>query len=318
MSTPTRRSSALKFRMMHAGAAALRIANGVGEVVAPGLTARAAAQQWFQIPDTPARRHENGQSGPGGGSAFETLSLGHVIRGSSWGDGPVVYLVHGWAGSAQQMVGLVEPLLMRKYRVVVFDAPSHGRSDPGPSGPGRSHGVEFAHALGAVSAVFGPAHGVITHSLGAMAAMLALRFGSLSAEKLVFLAPMTGLQSQLDTFADALNLGKRTRRRIAVRIHDQVGFPVEEFDVVRMASYARDAPLLVAHDTTDRYTPYADSVRLVEDWPGTADLLTTSGLGHNRLLRDPGVIAAVVGFVVNENPPQNQRRLAREACNDRC
>ena len=100
---------------------------------------------------------------------------------------------------------------------------------------------------------------------------------------------------------------------MAARIHDRVGFGVEEFDVVRMASYARDAPLLVAHDTIDRYTPYGDSVRLVEDWPGTAELLTTSGLGHNRLLRDPGVIAAVVSFVVKENGPQNQRRLAREA-----
>ena len=313
MRTPTRRSSPRKLRMMRAGAAALRIANGVGDVVAPGLTARAAARRWFQIPDTPGARHESDQSGPGGGSTFDTSSLGHVIRGTWWGDGPVVYLVHGWAGSAQHMVDLVEPLLMRNYRVVVFDAPSHGRSDPGPSGPGRSHGVEFAHALGAVSAVFGPAHGVITHSLGAMAVMLALRFGSLSTERLVFLAPMTGLQSQLDTFAEALNLGNRTRRRMTARIRDRVGFGVEEFDLVRMASYARDAPLLVAHDRTDRYTPYGDSVTLVEHWPGAAELLTTSGLGHNRLLRDPGLIAAVVNFVVNENGPHNQRTLARGA-----
>ena len=62
---------------------------------------------------------------------------------------------------------------------------------------------------------------------------------------------------------------------MGARIHDRVGFPVEEFDLVRMASYAGDAPLLVAHDTTDRYTPYGDSVRLVEDWPGTAELLAT-------------------------------------------
>jgi pimeloyl-ACP methyl ester carboxylesterase len=124
---------------------------------------------------------------------------------------------------------------------------------------------------------------------------------------------MTGLQSQLDTFAYALNLGKRTRQRMAARIHDRVGFPIEEFDLVRMAGYARDAPLLVAHDTTDRYTPYVDSVTLVEHWPGAAELLTTSGLGHNRLLRDPGVIAAVVSFVAHGNAPPNQRRLAREA-----
>jgi pimeloyl-ACP methyl ester carboxylesterase len=281
--------------------------------VAPGLTALVAARRWFQMPDIPGTRHGSAQPGPGGGASFEARSQGHSIRGTSWGDGPVIYLVHGWAGSAQHMVGLVEPLLLRNYRVVVFDAPSHGRSDPGPSGPGRSSGIEFAHALGAVSAVFGPAHGVIAHSLGAMAAMLALRFGVLSTQRLVFLAPMTGLQSQLDTFADALNLGKRTRRRMAARIHDRVGFSVEDFDLIGMAGWAKDAPLLVAHDTTDRNTPYGDSVRLVEHWPGAAELLTTSGLGHNRLLCDPGVIAAVVSFLVDENGPQNQRRIAREA-----
>jgi pimeloyl-ACP methyl ester carboxylesterase len=314
MPTPTRRSSPRKLRMMRAGAATLRIANGVGDVVAPGLTARAAARRWFQIPGTPGARHESDQSGPGGGSTFETSSLGYVIRGTWWGDGPVVYLVHGWAGSAQHMVDLVEPLLMRNYRVVVFDAPSHGRSDPGSVRPGaQSWGRVRTRARGGLRPLRSGARGVIAHSLAAMAAMLTLRFGSLSTERLVFLAPMTGLQSQLDTFAEALNLGKRTRRRMTARIHDRVGFGVEEFDLVRMASYARDAPLLVAHDRADRYTPYGDSVTLVEHWPGTAELLTTSGLGHNRLLRDPEVIAAVVRFVVNENGPQNQRTLAREA-----
>jgi pimeloyl-ACP methyl ester carboxylesterase len=138
---------------------------------------------------------------------------------------------------------------------------------------------------------------VITHSLGAMAAMLALRFGWLSTERLVFLAPMCGLQRQLDTFADALKLGRRTRLRMAARIHDQVGFTVEEFELVQMAAYAQEARLLVAHDTSDRYTPYSDSVSLVDQWPGDARLLTTDGLGHNRLLRDSRVIAAVIDFV---------------------
>ncbi|MDF2748081.1 MAG: hypothetical protein K0S98_2368, partial [Propionibacteriaceae bacterium] len=115
-----------------------------------------------------------------------------------------------------------------------------------------------------------------------------------------------------DTFADALNLGRRTRLRMAARIHDRVGFPVEEFELVRMAPYAGDSPLLVAHDTADRYLPYRDSVSLVEQWPGDAKLLTTEGLGHNRLLRDPGAIAAIVDFVGNDDGPQNPRRAEQK------
>ncbi len=88
MSTPTRRSSPLKLRMMHAGAAALRIVNGVGDVVAPGWVARAAAGRWFQIPKTSAAQQESGQLGPGGGSPFETSSLGTSFGVPRGGTGP--------------------------------------------------------------------------------------------------------------------------------------------------------------------------------------------------------------------------------------
>jgi hypothetical protein len=71
--------------------------------------------------------------------------------------------------------------------------------------------------------------------------------------------------------------------------------------------------LLVAHDTADRYTLYSESVGLVEQWPGVAELLTTEGLGHNRLLRDPGVIAAVVEFVAGGDRPQNQRSVEQKS-----
>ena len=40
----------------------------------------------------------------------------------------------------------------------------------------------------------------------------------------------------------------------------------------------------------------ADGVQLADAWP-IADLHSTDGLGHQRILRDPDVIAEVVDFV---------------------
>jgi pimeloyl-ACP methyl ester carboxylesterase len=54
--------------------------------------------------------------------------------------------------------------------------------------------------------------------------------------------------------------------------------------------------LLVVHDRRDRETPYPDAVDLAESWPG-AVLLSTSGLGHRRVLTDPDVVRAVTDFV---------------------
>jgi pimeloyl-ACP methyl ester carboxylesterase len=55
-------------------------------------------------------------------------------------------------------------------------------------------------------------------------------------------------------------------------------------------------PLLLIHDRQDAETGWADSDAIARAWPG-ARLVTTTGLGHRRILRDPAVIAEVAGFL---------------------
>jgi hypothetical protein len=50
------------------------------------------------------------------------------------------------------------------------------------------------------------------------------------------------------------------------------------------------------HDRADREIPYDAAERLVASWP-QADLVSTDGLGHQRILRDADVIALVAMFV---------------------
>lgn len=283
--------SAKKGTIVRAWEGGIRLAFRLGEVV-PHLTAHAAANLWFRVPTV-----SSGGVDPPGGMTFQTTSQRCVVRGISWGDGPVVYLVHGWGSDHRQLSGLVEPLVNQGCRVVAFDRPSHGQSDPGPSGPGRSHGVELGRALDAVAAVHGPARAVIAHSLGAVATMLTLRFGSLTTERLVFLAPMHDVRTHLDQLGDALGLGRRTRRRLDMLLEARVGLAVDEFTLSAMGSYAGPTPLLVVHDRADRRTAYESSVTLVRGWPNT-QLLSTDGLGHRRLTGDPGVLTAVTRFVV--------------------
>ena len=261
----------------------------------PVLAARIAARLWFTIPPGSRSGDDVGHGAP-----FTVAVDGRAVRGALWGDGPVVYLVHGWAGSCRQMAApLVGPLVAAGYRVVAFDGPSHGRSDPGPSGPGRSHAVEFANALAAVAGVHGPARAVVAHSMGAMATMVTLRLGLLSTERLVFVAPMHELRSYLDRFADALRLGRRARRRLDADLEARVGMAVEDFDLLGMAG-AATAPLLIVHDQGDRRLAWAESVALVERWPRTATLVSTTGLGHSRLLADPAVHQEIVDFVAGD------------------
>jgi pimeloyl-ACP methyl ester carboxylesterase len=261
-----------------------------GEHVAPRWAGRAAFDLWFSAPPRmPALPV------PEGGEPFEVVAQGHVVRGLVWGEGATVYLVHGWGGRGSQFGALVEPLVAAGFRVVMFDAPVHGDSDHGPAGPRRTSGVEFAKALDAVFCRFGPAEAVVAHSMGTISTYLAMRFGWLGTERLVFVAPMVEFGSLLDQFQQALGFGPRTRQAMERNVDEFVGVPVREFDARVQAAHVERHPTLVITDRGDRQTPYAEVVDFAETI--NAPLITTEGLGHRKILRDPDVVQTIVEFL---------------------
>jgi pimeloyl-ACP methyl ester carboxylesterase len=263
----------------------------LGEHVAPGLAARWVCRQWFTLPPPPRTA-----ALPEGGERFEVAWEHGTVRGRSWGDGPVVYLVHGWGGVSDQFAALVEPLRRAGYTVVAFDAPSHGRSDPGAWGPTATTGVEFGKALDAVFARFGPGEAVVAHSMGVLATLLALNFGWLGVNRLVLVAPMAGYAEAMDVFQSMLGFGPRIRRRVDVRTWRRVGLDDTDFDVRNLWSRLPDPlPALIVQDDTDLQAPYAQSRALAEDIG--AELMTTTRLGHNRVLADAQVAGRIVRFL---------------------
>lgn len=203
--------------------------------------------------------------------------------------------MHGWGGRGSQLAALVEPLVDAGRRVVMLDAPLHGDSEHGPAGRRRTHGLEFARALDAAFLRFGPAEAVVAHSLGTIATYLALRFGWLGTERLVFIAPMVESLSLFDAFQASLGFGPRTRRAFDRSVDDFVGVAVREFDARVQPSHVDAVPTLVIADRSDRQTRYADAVDFAESV--NAPLVTTDGLGHRRVLGNPEVVRTVVGFV---------------------
>ena len=264
------------------------------EHTAPALGARWAERIWFTLP----RRRE--PAGPGvaelpAGMPFAVDVDGHRVVGESWGTGPVVYLVHGWAGHRGQLTAFVPPLVANGYRVVAFDAPSHGASAAGAFGPRSSSIPEFTAALTAVATVHGPAHCLVAHSLGGTAAAAAVRDG-LPVDRVVLLAPLASPRSFAHQFAAALGFGNRTYRRLIVRVERRVGAPMDDFDVPAIGRATAVPPTLVIHDQDDASTPASDGASIAAAWTGSR-LHRTSGLGHRRLLTSPEVVALVTDFV---------------------
>jgi len=275
----------------------VRRALGLLERFAPALGSRWAVELWCTPPDVEASlRMPPGvpQSMP-----VEATWSGHRIAGESWGDGPAVYLVHGWGGCRAHLGVFVKPLVEAGHRVIAFDLPSHNESEPGDLAPGRTTIVECAEAVRAFVHAHGPARAIVAHSLGAKAAALAVSRGA-QVERLVFLAPMGDFAWYLDIFADRHGFGPRILGGLHRRLDRRIGMPLFDTDISRVAATLDDPPpLLVVHDPDDPDSPYGMSERIVDVWPGSK-LVTTRGLGrlaHYRILRHRPAINAGLEFI---------------------
>ena len=214
----------------------------------------------------------------------------------TWGEGPAVYLVHGWGGNRKSWHRFVGPLTRAGFRAVTLDAPGHGDSDPSTYGPGRTVLPDVITALRAAAGHHGPAHAVVAHSMGALAAAVACLDG-LPAARLVLIAPMPDHRSAIQGFAEAAGVGERIQARMPRALERLLRIPLSHFDaVMRSAEADTLPPALVIHDGGDRRVPFGLGARLAAAWPH-ARLHATHGLGHNRILRDEEVIAASVDFL---------------------
>jgi pimeloyl-ACP methyl ester carboxylesterase len=265
----------------------LRTAFRTMGVVAPGVAARWAETIFCRPPRHDPRPAEE---------AFLATGARISVRGADgdlavwrWGDGPLVVLAHGWGGRAGRFSALAASLLAQGYGVVLFDAPAHGAS------LGTQASLpQFATALQHVASAVGPIYGLVGHSLGGAAVSLALHRG-LSARRVVLLAPPADVFVFSHAFAEHLRIPPRARTMMRQNLEHRLQI---SWDALHIPTLARSmaAPMLLVHDREDPDVPYAHAVEIAEAWPG-AELLTTSGLGHRALLRNPEVVRRTIEFL---------------------
>lgn len=225
---------------------------------------------------------------------------GEQVATYSWGDpaAPPVLLAHGWQLRASRFARLVEALQDAGLQPVAFDGVAHGDS----SGH-RTQAVQHAAALRAVQERTGPAVAVVGHSLGALAAGLALRDG-LVADRFVSVAAPTGFDSVIASFVRQSGMPPSLRDRLADRAARVMFADVADaratLDLTRHPVPAH-VPTLFVQSTPDSMNDPDNARSLHAAHPGSR-LLLVEGLGHNRLLDDPAVVTAVVEHVTTTGP----------------
>jgi len=252
--------------------------------IAPTRMARWAAKLFFTPRKRSTPEYENMPA-----ADKEWAVEGAYLR--RWGhDTACVFLLHGWEGRHSQFHALLPALREQGYSVLTIDPPGHGRC-PGA----RSNPRLFAEALHAASNSGHQAIAVIGHSMGAAASMLATAQG-LPSEALVLIAGPSNVRDVIAGFSHMIGLSPRATPKLMAQIEKEVGLPLNALDVAELASPGARPPALIIHDSTDRRIPPSNGHTITKHWP-SSELITTDGLGHQRLLADHRVIARTLKYL---------------------
>lgn len=271
----------------------IRLTFLLGSRFAPDAIITRAARL-FTTPSASSRTRA--LSAPTLGAREEELHIDDIaIHTYAWGDPttqPYVLFAHGWSSHGTRIARWLQPLQEAGYAVVTFDQVAHGRS-------GGTHTTlpDFTCHLMGVARRYGQAAVVIGHSLGGTATALALARG-MQALRVVLIAPSADPLAAVDRFSRLLWLTDYLGRCMFASFERSMRFSADELQAQNNAPRI-GCPALIVHDIEDREVPWSEGERWARYWPQSR-LLSTRGLGHNRIADDDGVIASALGFIRGE------------------
>lgn len=193
---------------------------------------------------------------------------------------PAAIVVHGWGGSAVDMLPVSRPLLAAGLDVLLLDTRCHGRSDDDELTSMPAFGEDVQAALGWLreQPTTDPDRIVLVgHSVGAGACLLvAARDPSVAA--------VVSLAAMADPHAF---MSRALRRRLpgpltvaALRfVEHAIGHRFEEFAPLHTISRVR-APVLLLHGALDATVPIADAYRLHAQAPLNTSLVVVPDADH--------------------------------------
>lgn len=216
--------------------------------------------------------------------------------GARW-SGAAALVVHGWGGSATDMLPVSEPLLGAGLSVLVLDTRCHGRSDDAAltSMPAFAEDIRSALAWLRGQPEVDQARVVLVgHSVGA-GACLFVAAGDRGVAAVVSLASM----ADPETF-----MSRRLRRvlpswlaSLALRyVEHTIGHRFAEFSPVHTIGRVR-APVLLLHGDRDATVPVTDAFRLHAEAPGHSRLVVLPDADHNDLEALDGATPALLDFL---------------------
>ena len=213
----------------------------------------------------------------------------------TWGEGEkTLIMVHGWGSRGTRMGHLAEPLNKLGYRVVAFDAPAHGDSE------GKTTNLlEVSEITALIFKKFEPVQAIIGHSFGGMALANAVHRNDLNVSRVAVIASPFSMDYIIESFRKIININSKVTKMMVDRIKRRF-LKEQNLDVFSLSldSFAASfkTPILIVHDREDRDVAYEQGEEYAENFPN-AEFISTTGLGHRRILKDAGIMGKIIEFI---------------------
>jgi pimeloyl-ACP methyl ester carboxylesterase len=209
----------------------------------------------------------------------------------SWGEGPLVILVHGWGGRASQLSQLALHIAAQGFHAVAIDVTGHGES----AGK-RTRWGYFMRDIAALAQSLGEeVHAYVGHSSGGLSVMAARRLTGIHAARYVCVCSPSHPFKSVEFLRRRLEPSESTVARYRAYLARQFDTTWDELEA-GWAFAGAGADTLLCYDETDRYIPHTEGDKILGLCHG-ARLVKTSGNGHNRILLTPGLAQSVGGFL---------------------
>ncbi|MBE0666003.1 MAG: alpha/beta hydrolase [Candidatus Aminicenantes bacterium] len=217
-----------------------------------------------------------------------------------FGQGKTILLCHGWGSRAGHLTLLAGALARAGFRAVAFDAPAH-YSLPIEKNKEYSNMFEIGRAISLVSRSLGEVYGVFGHSLGAMASLFAMAAFphmedcAFSCRKLVLASTPATTRHVLANFGQTHSLSAAEQSTLEEELQTTFAMAIADYDCAR-ALQAIPGEKLIIQDENDEHFVMEETLARTAA-PGSARILVTQKLGHNRVLASKQVFAEIINFL---------------------
>jgi len=211
----------------------------------------------------------------------------------SWGEGPLVILVHGWGSCGAHMGVLATMLASKGFQSVAIDITGHGDSTGR-----RINFRDFYQDIGTlVRFLDQDVYACVGHSAGGLCMMAARELENLSAKKYVCISAPQKPYPPINLIRKKLGVSDAVIKRYKNFLADQ--FNCRWGDITRRVySSDSESQLLLIYDKSDRFVDHMDGDEIKAYWP-SATLVKTWGIKHSQQIRSPVIQEKVVEFLVD-------------------